>query len=296
MKTLIVKLGALGDVVRTTVLLRELTGEIYWLSKINSKDLLNSLKISNKYFIENSDDLIKLQKESFDLIISLDEEKEVLEIVKKIKTKKLIGVFLDFNADINYTKESSHWFDMSLSSKFGKKRADELKKENIKSVSQILIEMLGKKWVGQEYDLGIIPEKLEKVKGNIGLINVCTGIWPNKAWKGYNSLKEKLEEKYKVNFLEIKKSLKEHIEDINNCELVVCGDTLGMHIALALKKKLIILFNCTPPQEIYGYDRTIKIISPLLEKPFYKRSSDFEAISAIKVDDVYCAVNKQLKE
>ncbi|MAH03901.1 hypothetical protein CMI39_03905 [Candidatus Pacearchaeota archaeon] len=296
MKILIVKLGALGDVVRTTVLLSELTGEIHWLSKTNSKDLLNSLKISKKYFIENNKDLLKLQDEYFDLVISLDEEKEVLEIVKKIKTKRLIGIYLDSNGDINYTKESSYWFDMSLSSKFGKKRADELKYENTKSVSQILIEMIGKKWIGQEYDFGIIPERFEKVRNKIGLIKVCTGIWPNKAWKGYEILKEKLEEKYEVNFLEIKNSLKEHIDEINNCELVVCGDTLGMHIALALKKKLVILFNCTPPQEIYGYNMVIKIISPLLEKYMYKKSRDFEAISAINVGNVYNAVIKNLKK
>ncbi|MAG79015.1 hypothetical protein CMI40_01420 [Candidatus Pacearchaeota archaeon] len=296
MKTLIVKLGALGDVVRTTVLLGELTGEIHWLSKTNSKDLLNSSKIYNKYFIENNNDLSKLLDENFDLIISLDEEKEVLDIVKKIKTKKLIGIYLDSNGNIDYTKESSYWFDMSLSSKFGKKRADELKKENTQSVSQILIEMIGKKWKGQEYDLGIIPERLKNVRGNIGLIKTCTGIWPNKAWDEYDSLKEKLEEKYKVKFLEIKKSLKEHIDEINNCELIVCGDTLGMHLALALKKKLVILFNCTPPQEIYDYNRAIKIISPLLEKYLYKKSKDFEATSAIKVKEVYSAVIKSLKK
>ncbi|MBT96619.1 MAG: glycosyltransferase family 9 protein [Candidatus Pacearchaeota archaeon] len=296
MKILIIKLGALGDVVRTTVLLSELIGEIYWLSKTNAGDLLNSSKISRKYFIESNKDLSKLQGEDFDLVISLDEEKEVLEIVKKIKTKRLIGVYLDSNENINYTKESSYWFDMSLSSKFGKKRADELKKENIKSVPQILIEMIGKRWRGQEYDIGIIPEKLEKVKGNIGLINICTGIWPNKAWNGYETLKRKLEETYRVKFLEIKGTLKEHIDEINNCELVVCGDTLGMHLALALKKKLVILFNCTPPQEIYGYNKAIKIPGPLLEKYLYKRSKDIEAISAIKVDDVYCRVIKYLKK
>ncbi len=32
MKILIIKLGALGDVVRTTVLLNELDGEIHWLT------------------------------------------------------------------------------------------------------------------------------------------------------------------------------------------------------------------------------------------------------------------------
>jgi len=45
MKTLICKKGALGDVVRTTILLRELEGEIYWLSQKSAEPLLRSKKI-----------------------------------------------------------------------------------------------------------------------------------------------------------------------------------------------------------------------------------------------------------
>ncbi len=287
MKTLIVKLGALGDVVRTTALLRELEGEIYWLTQQNAKDLLQSSKIKKIYSFEDKEEMGRLKEEEFDLIISLDEERDVLELVRELRTKKLIGVFLNNENEFDYTSTSSQWFDMSFaSSKFGKERADELKLLNKKSVPQMLIEMIGGRWNGQEYDLGLEEKKVnEKI---VGLVNVANGKWPNKGWKGYEKLAELLKaEGYGVVFLDMKSSLKEHIEEINSCSVVVCGDTLGMHIALALKKKVICLFNCTPPQEIYDYGRMIKIVSPLINKYMYKRSFDKEAIEAISVEEVY---------
>jgi heptosyltransferase-2 len=286
MKTLIVKLGALGDVVRTTVLLSELEGEIYWLTKSNAKDLLNSDKISKIFFFERQSDLDSLLENSFDCIISLDEEIEVLNFIKKIKTKRVIGVFLNNKNKVDYTKESVYWFDMSLSSKFGKKEADVLKMKNKKSVPEILIEMIGKSWTEQEYDLGILPKDSEKNK--IGLISVSTSNWPNKNWIGWDKLFYLLKEDgYSPVHLLMKENLIQHIDEINSCVAVVCGDTLGMHLALALKKKVFVLFNCTSPQEIYDYHRLIKVLSPVLNQYYYKKTFNHEAQSAIKPEIVF---------
>ena len=148
MKNLIVNLGPNGDIVRTTVLLRELEGEVYWLTKSKYSELLKSDKISEKFFVDEENSLSKLKEMSFDLVVSLNEEKEALEIVKDIKKDRLVGVFLNEENQIDYTSESKYWFDMSLSSKLGKERADELKKKNKISYLQILIEMIGKEWGG----------------------------------------------------------------------------------------------------------------------------------------------------
>lgn len=292
MKTLIVKVGALGDVARTTVLLRELKGEIYWLTKRSSGDLLKSDKISKVIFLEEIAKS-KILEEKFDLVISLDEEMEILQTLRNVKTKKLIGVYLN-GEKIDYTPESKYWFDMSLSSKFGKKKADQLKWDNVKSVPQILIEMIGKKFNGQEYDLGFSAMKTGE---KIGLINVVTGVWPNKGWHGYKDLAALLsKEGHETVFLEMKKTLREHIDEINSCSLIVCGDTLGMHIALALKKKVVTIFNCTSPQEIYDYGRMVKIVSPLLQKYFYDKRYSVEAVNAISLKEVHKAVKEMLKK
>jgi len=292
MKTLIVKIGSKGDVVRTTVLLSVLKEEIYWLATKDVKILLNSKKITKNYFIE--DDLSELFKTEFDLIISLEEMKNILNIVKRIKTKKFIGAYLDKDNKINYTADSSYWYDMSKSSKFGIEKADELKMNNKKSVPEILINMVGEEFSGQEYDIGV---KCKSTKGKIGLIDISKSIWPNKMWAGYPKLANLLKQNgYEVVSLGIRDSLKEHIEDINNYELIVCGDTLGMHVALALKKKVVALFNCTPPNEVYDYGRMKKIVSPIYKKYFFKKTKDQEAQEAINVKEVYDIVIKMMKK
>lgn len=291
MKTLIVKLGALGDVVRSTVLLRELEGDIFWLTSKKAKDLLFSDKITGVFFFEDPSSLRELEKMAFDLVISLDEEREILEFIRGLSYKKIIGIFINSEGRVDYTPDSSYWFDMSLFSKLGKERADALKIKNQKSVPQILVEMIGKEWSGQEYDLGIEP--LIGEKNLVGLVNVSTSVWPNKNWAWWGDLKELLEkEGYQVTTLQMRKTLLEHIEDINSCRAIVCGDTLGMHLALALKKKIFVMFNCTPPQEIYDYSRVFKILSPVLSNYMYKRTSNHEAQEAIGADFVFDLIKK----
>ncbi len=293
MKTLIIKTAALGDVLRTTILLNEINGEVYWITPKNASDLLNSHKIKRKIFIEDSQDVESLFNINFDLVLSLEEDVELLKIVSKIKTKKLIGLFVK-DGKVDYTEQGREWFDMSLSSKYGKEKADLLKKNNRKSHNQMFIEMLGKDFVGQEYDLGYVGKKSSNK--NIGIIDRCGKVWPSKNWSGYSELKEMLaNEGFNVINLSERNSIKEHIDDINNCELIVCGDTLGMHIALALKKKVVSLFNCTSPYEIYDYKRMTKIVSPLYEKFFYTKELNEELIKSIKVRDVFDAVKKLIR-
>ncbi|MEK6915963.1 MAG: glycosyltransferase family 9 protein [Nanoarchaeota archaeon] len=294
MRTLIIKTGALGDVVRTTVLLNEIEGDIYWITKKNADDLLQSDKITKKIFVENMNDVESLKDIYFDIVLSLEEDKEILKSLDKFRFGKLIGVYLDKNENFDYTPEGKEWFDMSLASIYGKDGADSLKKKNRKSHAQIFIEMLGKEFNGQEYDMGYEPKICS---GVIGIISECKGIWPSKAWSGYETLKKLLEDEgYEVRNLGMKPTLMEHIEDINSCEVVVCGDTLGMHIALALKKKVVSLFNCTSPYEIYDYGRMTKIVSSLYEKFFYSKEFHEELVNSIPVKDVLEAVEKKMIE
>ena len=292
MKILIIKLGALGDVVRTTVLLNELDGEIHWLTSQLARPLLNSQKIKRIYSFENEKEKDELKDIEFDLVLSLDEEEEPLRFLNNLKVKKLIGHFFNEKNQVDYTPECNYWLDMSfISKRFSRQEADKLKFLNQKTIPQILIELINKERTGQEYDLGIKPKSLEECNGKIGLIDITESKWSNKYWAGYSKLKQKLEEgRYKVFFLGLKSSIQEHIEDINNCEVIVCGDTLGMHIALALKKKVVALFNCTPPNEIYGYGRITKIVSPLLERYFMSRENTPEIQSSIPIEEVYSKI------
>ena len=60
--------------------------------------------------------------------------------------------------------------------------------------------------------------------------------------------------------------------------------TLCIAVNEELKKRGVILFNCTPPNEIYDYGRMKKIVSPLINKYIFDRQDIREAQSAISVE------------
>jgi heptosyltransferase-2 len=55
------------------------------------------------------------------------------------------------------------------------------------------------------------------------------------------------------------------------CDLIVTGDTLGMHIGIALKKYILAWFGMTSHQEIDLYDRGEKIISTVECSPCWSQ-------------------------
>jgi hypothetical protein len=80
--------------------------------------------------------------------------------------------------------------------------------------------------------------------------------------------------------------------DIAACDLVVCGDTLTMHLALALGIRTVALFLCTSPYEIHGYGRLVKVASPLWKDYAYARGRGREPGEALGVAEVHAQVRR----
>lgn len=284
MKILIIKTGALGDVLRTTSILHVLEGNIFWVTKNNAISLLeNNNKIKKIIDINHTKEI---ENQKFDLVLSLDEGYKEAELASKIKTKKLIGIYLK-NNKLTYTKETNSWNDMGLPSRFGKERADELKRLNKKTFQEILFGFLGKKFNGEEYILNYPHKKVdEKI---IVIENRAGDRWPMKRWDKYEELIKRLKEKkYKIKILEEREKLRDYINNINECYTLICGDTLAMHIGLALKKKVITIFGPTSATEIYDYGRLKKIVSPIFCQCCYKRECNKSpnCMNQIKVEDI----------
>lgn len=275
MNVLIINIGPHGDVLRTTILLNEFQHDnIYWLTSVRNIDILNSSLIKKLFFIEDlSQDYFNIH---YDIVISLNEEYPFNE---DVSFDRMIGI----KKDKTYTEDSAYWFDMSLVSKLGVSKANDLKILNKKSYNQIMIEMVGGEWKGQEYVIDYNPIE----SNTIGLIKTVNGIWKSKQWNHFDKLYDLLKKDYDVKFLDIKSSVKEHIEDINSCGIIVCPDTLGMHVAIALKKRVVALFNTTSFREIYDYGRVVKVASPLYDKYFYKKEYVNEISDSIDLNFVY---------
>jgi len=337
MKILIIKTGALGDVLRTSFLAqalkdkyKKINPEIFWItSQSASQFFINNPYVDNLIISEERN---KLKKINFDVVINLEESQEDAKFTSSLKSKKIIGVFLNKKEEIDYTKESSSWFDMSMISKFGKEKADILKKKNKKSHRQILSEMIGIDWRKYEPFLRLTDAQrkitqefsnkhsLSKSDLIIGINTGSADRWPKAlSIKKTAELINEIYKKYKAKILlfggpneikrnkEILKSIKFPVIDagcendliefpalISICNLVITTDSLGLHVALALKRKTICLIGPTSPSEIDLYYLGEKIIAKSKDVCSYKTETD--CMDKINLNEIKTAIEKILKQ
>jgi len=291
MNVLIAKLGATGDVVRTTPLLGRFAGQIAWLTAAKNTVLLENLTDNLRCFSWEERQLVPDIR--YDLIINLEDTLDVGLYLKTLRTTQLFGAFVDSANQLRYTDDSRRWFDLSLISAYGREQADKLKLKNRRTYQDLIFEGLGFRFAGETY---LLPEPIETgLSGDVAIAAEAGAVWPMKKWAYYSELKQRLEDQgLKVNILPERPSLLEHLCDVRNHRCVVGGDTLPMHLALGSKIPCVTLFNCTSPWEIHDYGLQEKIVSPLLEEFFYKRGFDERATKAISVDEVLSAVTTQL--
>ena len=292
MNTLIVKLGASGDVVRTTPLLRRLRGCVTWLTDERNAALLQDLNCDLLCLSWQERDL--LRDRTYDLVINLEDSFEVGHFLATVESKRLFGAYVGPEKTLRYTDDSRGWFDLSLISAHGKEAADNLKLQNRRSYQELVFQGLGLRFEGERYMLPS-PVKTE-LEGDVAISPEAGPVWPMKNWACYNRLKQRLEQRdLKVNVLPKRSSLLEHLGDVCNHRCLVSGDSLPMHLALGVGTRCVTLFSCTSPWEIHDYGLQHKIVSPLLEQYFYKRDYDARATAVITVDEVVDAVLRQLE-
>jgi heptosyltransferase-2 len=293
MKILIVKLGATGDVVRTTPLILRLSGEITWLTAEKNKVLLEGVNSSIRCF--SWDQREQILDSNYDLIVNLEDTSEVASFVQTVSSAHLSGAYLDPRGCLGYTDDFRDWFDLSIISRHGRQKADELKFRNRKTYQELVFKGLGLDFEGERY---LLPEPIEtNLAGDVAIAADAGPVWPMKKWAFYSELKTRLEtEGLTVNTLPSRSSLLEHLSDVQNHRCVVGGDSLPMHFALGTRTPCVTLFTCTSPWEIYDYGVQTKIVSPLLKEFFYKRGYDERATTAITVDEVSAAVMDRLQK
>lgn len=85
---------------------------------------------------------------------------------------------------------------------------------------------------------------------------------------------------------------------VNLCDVVVTGDTTALHIAIALKKKVVAIFGPTCAQEIELYGRGEKMITSLPCAPCYRRSCEVapNCMQAIKAEEVMAKIRALLPQ
>ncbi len=291
MTILIIKLGASGDVIRTTPLLRVLPGEIHWLTDDRNAVLLDGVK-GPALSIPWSKRSI-LYGRHYDLVVNLEDSSSSAQLLQRLTYDQLFGTYLDGKGMLTYTDSSRDWFDLSLISRFGKESADQLKLRNRKTYQEMVFNGLGYAFKGETY---LLPNPIPtELVGDIALAPYSGPVWPMKNWAYYDGLKHRLKVKgLVVNVLPTRRSLLQHLADIRNHRYLVSGDSLPMHLALGSRINCLSIFICTSPWEIYGYGHQRKVVSPKIEEYFYRRDFDETATTSIPVEEVYNEVSDHM--
>ncbi|MDP8263647.1 MAG: glycosyltransferase family 9 protein [Candidatus Ancaeobacter aquaticus] len=329
-KILIIKIGALGDVLRTTPILHSLkenypNAQITWLTDLNAQPLLKNNPYIDRVLSNTFENTILLQAEEYDYIFNFEKIPYAVALTNLLKGKIKKGFGLSsWGTSCPLDSASDYAFELGLDNdlKFHK---------NKKTYQEILFDMCGYTYHGDEYILDVKKEtNLTRTFGElqgsvIGLNTGSGGIFAGKGWtfNAWCLLVKKLTGQFnatclllggpreeKLNGAIIKEvnsnqvintgsgnSLDEFISIVDMCDLVVSGDTLGMHIAIGLKKKIVVLFGATCSQEIDVYGRGVKLQAPGVScAPCYKSICDKNEIclQGISEDAVFNAIRALL--
>src|ERR1700730_4928178 len=189
MNVLILKLGATGDVVRTTTLLNKFRDHVSWITESKNIILLRGLRDNLRCLAWEERNSARDKK--YDLVINLEDTIEVGLFLKTVQYKQLFGAFVDSGGQLKYTGDSEGWFDLSLISAYGREAADGLKFENRCTYQELIFSALGFQFCGEKYYL---PQPVKTgLSGDIAISPEAGPVWPMKNWAFYDQLKKELE-------------------------------------------------------------------------------------------------------
>lgn len=255
----IIKLDGMGDVLRTTPILWHFQeDDVTWITEKASIPLLN-----NNPFIKtviSISEIMDIERFVFDELYNFDEDKKACLLAMKIRAKKKKGYGLKEGVYFPFDSDSRYAYELS--------KNDELKfKLNKKTYQQIIFEMASLQWNGEDYALGYRSKN--KVQYRVGINYLVGDKFPNKTWPHWKKLRDMIDSVCVQRQFE---TVREYIDWIDSCWIIVTGDSLGMHIALALKKKVVILMGSTSWNEIETYNRGVILKSRLPCSPCYKKN------------------------
>lgn len=318
---LIVKHGALGDVVRTAFLLPGLHEKfegavsIDWLTSRGSADLLRFNPYIDRILVHGTE-----CKDRYDWVISLDDERDAVEMASRPTAGKRSGVFLN-ESRVEYTADFSRWFDMGLLSRFGKERADRMKIENRASHAEIFCEALGVRvskptffnsemiearwsrqlnaglpegarliginagaggrWPSKQIPIQTVPELCDRLFSEFAIDRVVLLGDPGSLPLGHEAL-----ERNDVCVPDTSSSVLEVAAAIRALDYLITTDSLALHLAVAQGVPTLSVYAPTSAAEIETFGTGVKLASSRPDYCSYRAEADNSEFTAQRMLDL----------
>jgi ADP-heptose:LPS heptosyltransferase len=316
-RILIIKLGAIGDVIRTTPLLHRLKADhpraqIWWLT-LTPEVLPADVDIALPYSPQG---MAALHATHFDLLVNLDKSREACALAATVRSSTKKGFTLVNGMPAPIDNDAAHKFLMGL--------FDDLNRENTKSYPQEIFEVCGLTFAGERYILDPHDREgyvwnLPTKKPIVGLNTGCGGRWTSRLWAEKNwvvlarALKKAgyaplllggAQEDAKNRRIATKSGatylghfpLPQFISLVDHCHVVVTAVTMAMHITIGLGKRIVLFNNIFNRNEfeLYGLGEILEPGIPCT--CFYSPVCPSDCMRHITVRQTLDACLRQIRE
>lgn len=330
-KILIINLDAMGDVLMTTAQLPSIKRKypdstIYWITLKNAAPLLLNNPLIDHVYNFDASSLLILQQMKFDYVMNVDKSQQSCALLNSINAQQKRGFGLNENgkiipvnegANYNYKLGMDDHFKFKINQRTGQDYLAETFELDFKRDEYILELTQDEKDFIEKYKKKVGIRKKDKL---IGFNTGCSELYPNKKMtveQHIYLIRKLLKKKYKIILLggpedtTRNKEIYSHFNGkiINSptteglrrgiCyesipDIIVTGDSLGMHIAIGLKKYVIVWFGVSCWTEIDLYERGVKLFQEdLFCSPCWKKQCPYnlECIKMIDLDRIILEID-----
>ena len=332
-RILLINLDALGNVLATTSILPAIkrkypASDLTWLTLKNAAPLLENNPFIDRVYAWSPESLMILEEQTFDVVMNVDKSRRSGAFAMRVKAGQKLGFGMDQGGVIiPLNKEAEENYRLGLD--------DHLKfRVNQKTVPQLECEEFTLPYARDEYVLQLTAEELAFCQSYrqqvgisdgdvaVGLNTGCSELYPNKKLtiEQHVTLIQELFPEKGIRLLllggpedtvrnaEIQRRVGSRVlstpteEGVrrgmcyeNLCDIVVTGDSFGMHIAIGLKKHVIAWFGLSCWTEIDLFGRGVKLIPEGLEcAPCWKKECPYhlECIQMVDLNRIVAEVRR----
>ncbi|MBL8880687.1 MAG: glycosyltransferase family 9 protein [Phycisphaerales bacterium] len=331
-RVLIIKLGALGDVIRTAAILPAIRrawpmSHVTWISRPSGVRALANHPGIDRLLAFDGESICHLLAERFDVCLSLDKEPAPAGLAMRVNARDRRGIGLsEWGTPVPLNPECAAYFALGLD--------DHLKfSVNRKSYPQLIVESVGLEYHGDRYELfpstgqrAAAALHWQRINLNerdrvVGLNTGAGRVFANKAFPAdkWIELARRLvaESPFRVALFggpderDMNRAIAAAVPGVmdagsdhdeltfaallERCAVVVAGDTMAMHVAVAMRRPVVALFGPTCVQEIDLFGMGEKLSAGLACAPCYKRKCDISpnCMDEIPLDAVFAAIMRQ---
>ena len=308
-----IHLGALGAVVRSTSLLKAMKrkypgAQLTWVTDAPAHHLLKNHPAIDRVLTTSESDLLQLSALEFDIAFVVDKSLKAAGVLKRAQVDQVFGftVIPRSGAIVPATDAAHELWSLGLDNRqkffVNQKPETQLMVEALElgpfkrdeywlplsETEESLAHSRRKQWLGEDKNFviglntgcsNVIAHKKLTIEYHRLMIQKLAVKYPS-AQLVLLGGPEDTERNKRISYglpvvsTATESGLRDGLVSVAACDIVVTGDSLGMHMAISQRKQVVAWFGPTCAHEIDLYDRGVSILTKSPCSPCWKRACE----------------------